>query len=728
MRFKGGIILLLLISLFHHAVAQNVSNEGYDFWAVFPTHIPSQNNFAEMSVYISAKNASSGNIYVGNATYPFTVGANQILEVPIAYAQAYVHDYEAGAVVRDKAIHIVVNSGQQKVACFAFISASARSASYLVLPTSSMGQDYYAMSAAGNQANSGDFNVLNGKHYIIIVATETNTTVNILKKDKSQIQVVLPNAGDLYELLDDVDVSGTEIKAVGCKRIAVFSGDSGIAFNFANPSTSYDPLVQQLYPIESWGKVYGIVPFEDRNYFYKVIASEPNTQVSVNGTLVATLDAGGVYLPSNTPLFAPILLTSDHPVSVAQFAYSQSDLSSSPNSQRIGDPDMIMLNPEEYNIKQITLFASFNRTIEFYLNVFMKTSGTATFRINGAAPQGKWQQMPSNPEYSYKQISFNSSSLSQSSLTLSAEVGFNAIAYGFGELESYAYSAGTNLAVNNFLKLTNVNAGITAEDACVNEPLSVKVILPNAALSLNWKFEDATKNFFDTNPQGSIVTNPDGSQSYEYIYPRGDVVFSSLGGHQIQVEADVLPGLSVCADQSGKINYIYDFEITEIKVEVPEVIEILKGGIAHVNGSTTASNLKYQWSPTAGLTDPKRIDPDVSVENTTQFTLTATSELGCVTTKNMLVKVVDTFNIPNTFSPNGDGINDVWNLKLLDTYRDARVEIFSRYGEKVFSSTGYPRPFDGFYKGKELPVGTYYYIISPKNGHKSTTGPITIIR
>jgi gliding motility-associated-like protein len=728
MRFKAAILIQCLFFLFTVARSQNVSNEGYDFWAVFPTHVPSQNFFASMSIYITAKNASSGTVFVGTAGYPFSVAANQIIEVPISYAQAYINDYEAGSVINNKSIHIVVSAGGQKVACFAFISASARSEAYLVLPTTAMGQDYYAMSADGAKARNSIPGGLTGQHYVIIVATEANTTVNIRRPNNTQLQVVLPNIGDTYEMLEDSDVSGTEIKTLGCKKIAVFSGHSGVAFNFAHPSSSFDPLIQQLYPIQSWGKVYGIIPFKDRNYFYKVIAAEPNTHVSINGNEVAILNPGQTYIPANAPLVAPLLLTSDHPVSVAEFTYSQSDLARDTSFNVQGDPDMVVLNPEEYNIKQITLFASFNRTTEFYLNVFMKTSGTSTFLINGAKPLGTWREMPSNPEYSYQQVSFSSSNLSQSSLTLTADEGFNAVAYGFGEVESYAYSAGTNLAVNNSLKLTNVNAGVTAEDACVNEPLSVKVVLPNPVISLNWKFEDPSKDLFESNPQATVVTNPDETTSYEYVYPNGNVLFSTLGLHQIRVEAVVQPGLNVCADLNGSINYVYDFEIKNTDVTVPPEVEILKGGKIRIDATSNDSKLTYQWSPASGLSDSKILDPDVSVEQNTLYTLTATSNLGCVISKTVLVKVTDSFPIPNTFSPNGDGVNDVWNLKLLNTYRDSQVEIFNRYGLKVFSTTGYPRPFDGLHNGKELPVGTYYYIISPKNGMKVITGPLTIIR
>ncbi|RYY19624.1 MAG: gliding motility-associated C-terminal domain-containing protein, partial [Sphingobacteriaceae bacterium] len=84
--------------------------------------------------------------------------------------------------------------------------------------------------------------------------------------------------------------------------------------------------------------------------------------------------------------------------------------------------------------------------------------------------------------------------------------------------------------------------------------------------------------------------------------------------------------------------------------------------------------------------------------------------------------------VPNTFTPNNDGINDVWNIKYLDSYPNVIVEVFNRYGERMYYSVGYTAPWDGRYKGAELPVGTYYYIISPGSGRDKIAGPITIIR
>jgi gliding motility-associated-like protein len=85
-------------------------------------------------------------------------------------------------------------------------------------------------------------------------------------------------------------------------------------------------------------------------------------------------------------------------------------------------------------------------------------------------------------------------------------------------------------------------------------------------------------------------------------------------------------------------------------------------------------------------------------------------------------------SIPNTFTPNGDGINDTWDIKYLDYYPKSTVIIFDRWGQKVFSSIGYPIPWDGTYKGTALSSGTYYYIIDRKNGQSVVSGWLAIVR
>lgn len=93
-----------------------------------------------------------------------------------------------------------------------------------------------------------------------------------------------------------------------------------------------------------------------------------------------------------------------------------------------------------------------------------------------------------------------------------------------------------------------------------------------------------------------------------------------------------------------------------------------------------------------------------------------------------ITQVLSAFTIPNVFTPNGDGVNDTWDIPNLATDIKCTVDVFDRYGQKVFSSVGYGTPWDGKCKGAEVPAGTYYYIINPKNNQKALSGWITLIK
>lgn len=83
--------------------------------------------------------------------------------------------------------------------------------------------------------------------------------------------------------------------------------------------------------------------------------------------------------------------------------------------------------------------------------------------------------------------------------------------------------------------------------------------------------------------------------------------------------------------------------------------------------------------------------------------------------------------IPNTFTPNGDGINDTWNITNLNSYPKATVEIMNRYGTRVYYSNGNSVSWDGYSNGVPVPFGVYYYVIKGVK-EKPLTGYVTVVR
>jgi gliding motility-associated-like protein len=116
------------------------------------------------------------------------------------------------------------------------------------------------------------------------------------------------------------------------------------------------------------------------------------------------------------------------------------------------------------------------------------------------------------------------------------------------------------------------------------------------------------------------------------------------------------------------------------------------------------------------------------------YTFFATDVNGC-TSVQLAVTITDWETPPETglqfydaFSPNGDGKNDVWHIRNIEQYPDCVVKIFNSWGTPVFSSKGYGTPWDGKSGGKELPSGTYYYLVDPGDGSPSRTGPVSLVK
>ncbi len=157
---------------------------------------------------------------------------------------------------------------------------------------------------------------------------------------------------------------------------------------------------------------------------------------------------------------------------------------------------------------------------------------------------------------------------------------------------------------------------------------------------------------------------------------------------------------------------------------------VIAGGAQQLMASGSSGT--YAWSPAAGLSSASVLTPSAMPAATTTYTLTITTAEGCIATDEVTVTVVPYCVKPmEAFTPNGDGINDLWLVTNGNCLRAASAQVFNRYGARVFESHDYKNNWDGTYKGKNLPDGTYYYILSYEliNGEKVyLKGNLTILR
>lgn len=545
------------------AFSQVVTNQGTEFWVAFPTHVPDfdkQFNIlpAQISIFITSGQASSGKVTAGSFSGLFSVAANQVTEVKVPRNVAYINDTESGQVLPNRAIHITVDAGKPSVAVYAHIFAGQRSAASLILPSESLGNHYYSMNYKEHDTE--------GQNYITIVATEPQTVVHIKKGNTDLVPggVTLNNVNDVYEYLNYDDLTGVSVSiddaASQCKHFAMFSGSSGV---YISPSDcvakSLDPLFQQCYAVENWGKQYGYIPFSMQStqfanpvrtagQYVRILAGDKPAEIRIDGQLVATLPPGMFYT-TPAPLPKPAIISASEPVMVAQFALSQS-CSSTGKDYGFSDPDMVFLNPINYSIKDITVYSSTRENIsEQYLNVLIPSSGTASFRVNGQLPGG-FLPMPQQPQYNYVQLDLKK--FNTSNLHLTAGIGFNAIAYGFGDVESYAYSAGTNLASNQSLSGIKTLTDLPVDSACVNDDFFFRLTLPYISPKISWKMDNSEAPVIQVNPVATLI-DINGRKAYTYKLGKTPV-YTLTGVHEYQVTADYPATVIDCGNGKQIVN------------------------------------------------------------------------------------------------------------------------------------------------------------------------------
>jgi len=157
---------------------------------------------------------------------------------------------------------------------------------------------------------------------------------------------------------------------------------------------------------------------------------------------------------------------------------------------------------------------------------------------------------------------------------------------------------------------------------------------------------------------------------------------------------------------------------------------IVLGETVTLTATGASSGSSYTWTPTNQVDNSSSATTTSAPESSTTFTVSSTID-GCPVTAQVSVTVGPPITVYNTFSPNGDGINDGWKIRGIERFEDALVNVFDRWGQNVFRSLGYGTAWDGTNRGKFLPAGAYYYVIELNSENVNIppiSGVVSIIR
>ncbi|WP_144603744.1 PKD domain-containing protein [Algoriphagus algorifonticola] len=596
------ILLIIFLAKSSLSFAQ-LSTVGKEFWVGFMDNnrVPpsgNSNGAPDFAVLIlTASENSTGTIeYLGQSvSFSMTAGQQYTLRVPSEDLDLL---HRNSATTENKGIYI---SSTGKIAVHAYNERFRSADGTVVLPVGALGTDYYITSHYETLTADVNFNGnINDESAMLVIATEDNTqieittSVNTLGGGNPGVPFSINlNRGQSYQLKAKEDMTGTRVRVIGenaneCKKIAVFGGNKWTSVG--NCGAANDHLFQQAYPVNTWGTSFVHVALSGRTSgeLVKVLGSEDNTDVRVNGVSVGTVNRG-TWIPIEFGINESGKIETSKPSSVTVFSKSQAcNQQNSPNANT-GDPFMITYSPSEQFLKDLTFQSlALPSIVNHYVNIVVKAGTQNSTILDGQNIGALFSSLPGDSDFQYARVN-----ISQGVHRLSNPEGFAAYAYGFGDLESYGYAAGAALDNLNFKTESEYEFDVQGENiACLNQVGDWIINSENPDFTyFVWNFGDGSDI-----QEGAQVTHTF-TEPGEYevsvlaaISPnscdqREEVTFSVT---VLETEGELLGAESVCPDVE---ELIYSFKAienvsrVEFEVEGGEIIE------------TTDNSVLINWGP-----------------------------------------------------------------------------------------------------------------------------------
>jgi len=490
---KLFLVIGLMIAAAAIGLAQPVpDSRGTDFWFTFLPNFHNQADLVEnnpslqpehhVRIEIAAERPTRGEIRLSDSTGNVTVVPFQITTPQGIFSyQTFYLPYELygfnlgrGGVdynrsqcnrVALQSVHVVADD---EVSVYALNQAPFTSDAFMVLPTDALGLDYVIMSYPSSRPpfGAGDGSGNHAPSQFAVVATEDNTMVTIrptapiVRNTARLVDTVVLNRGESYLVQVDMrvsingDLTGSVV--VANKPVAVFGGHQRTSLP-ANMSQlqSRDCLVEQMNPVETWGKRAFIAPLQPSrnetsvgNDLYRVVARFDRTEIRANGVLQGTINAGEFF---EAPLTTAVDVRASRPVMVAALKKTSSTTSSAGQSND-GDPLMVIVPPEEQFMTAYTFVSIQTQRVlgliqedvyvEQYVNVVLPNEEpgkhpTFNLQIDG---------LPVSPVFAPIHTSgwrYATVPLSSGVHTIAADTLVGIYVYGYGQAVSYGYIGGT---------------------------------------------------------------------------------------------------------------------------------------------------------------------------------------------------------------------------------------------------------------------------------------------
>lgn len=477
--------ICLLLTAVSSSVAQSTGSRGKDFWLAFMpnfhtnAHSSNPRMVLEDSLYIYIAATAPTKVTINYRDRAGTPLDSIINIVDITKVYNFSLPWLGFEIEGFNDSGVLFNSGQNEtpapqtfhvtsekdISVYALNQARTTSDAFLVLPTPVLGIDHFIMSYNSDGTfERGDLSGASTPSQFVVVATQDNTQLIITPKVPTYIsgmsvKNVTLNAGQAFLVQSRVSSSNltsdlTGSRVVSSKPVAVFAGHqrATLPIEFRASLTSRDCLIEQIPSLEVWGKSAFLVPYPVPNGaspigsdLFRVMAAMDSTPVTLNGNLIAMLNAGDFFTGALT---SPGTLTSTKPILVAQFKKTSGEPSSQGGGGlRLGDPFMMLIPPAE---QFLTFYRCINAQAwevpspdipiasivyrEQYITVVAPNSAVSTVRIDGNVVAPATFRPIQGSAYSFAWVS-----VSDGSHTVEAAEPIGIYVYGYGLANSYGY-------------------------------------------------------------------------------------------------------------------------------------------------------------------------------------------------------------------------------------------------------------------------------------------------
>ncbi len=496
--------ILFCVSLFlvlsPYSASSQIDSRGTDFWVMFTQTLP-EDPFGDpprsidLQIFISSIPGASGSVEISAIGFneDFTVGANSLITVEIPDEGMMTGDNTTS----DRGIHI---TSDNPVTVYGLNQRTFTTDAYLSIPINGWDTDYRIMAFGQENFNNGSqMGIVAGTDGTVV--TITPSTAIGFNPAFLPFQITL-DEGETYQARTGpfADLTGTLVTAN--QPIGVFGGH--YCGQVPLGIQACDHLVEMLPPVSTWGQSFVTTPFAGRENgdIFRVLASEDNTTVTLNGALVETLNAGEFY---ETNLEDPASIQTSNPALLAQ--YMQGTAIDGPDFP--GDPAMVIVAPVEQFLGNYTVSTPATGFETNHLNIVVDNNGIGSILLNGSAIDATEFTAIAGTNFNSAQIA-----IELGTYTLTSSTAFGVLVYGANYSDSYAYPGGqlysNVVSVNNLTLAPGASEGPAFSQLCFTATLATENGDPIEGVRIDFTASGANT------ASGFAFTNAEGVATYCY--------------------------------------------------------------------------------------------------------------------------------------------------------------------------------------------------------------------